>query len=152
MEVLRLHLVHYGANSFDAAEFGEIKNRNFVKPSGGLWASPVESDYGWRHWCTAEEYQVDSLKKSFTFWYEGNVLVIDDFIDLSKIVWREVDEYRSIKYPDFEEMLRRGVDAIWLTNRGQWETRDHWGSGRSLYGWDCESVLIMNPDKIEEVR
>lgn len=52
----------------------------------------------------------------------------------------------DIYYPDFEAMIRSGIDAIWLTPKGERETR--FSHPKNLYGWDCESVLIMNPNGI----
>jgi len=44
-------------------------------------------------------------------------------------------------FPDYEECATR-YDAIHLTDRGQWATR--MTHPKNLYGWDCESVLILN--------
>ena len=54
--------------------------------------------------------------------------------------------YEGYYYPDFEGMVRAGIDAIWLTAHGESATR--FSRPYSLYGWDCESVLIMNPSGI----
>jgi hypothetical protein len=43
-------------------------------------------------------------------------------------------------------MMTYEVDAIHLTERGEHETR--LSQPYSLYGWDCECVLIMNPKGI----
>lgn len=146
---MRLHLIHYGADTYDPAKFKPVQNRNHVKPYGGLWASPVNAEYGWREWCLGEDFQVESLDQSFTFWYEGNVLIVNSHADMAKMYWRRVG---SMDYPDYERMVRGGVDAIYLTDRGQQETRYSFPLGtRDLYGWDCESVLIMNPEEIKEV-
>jgi len=50
------------------------------------------------------------------------------------------DNYKK-EYPNFE-LLATMCDAIWLTEKGQNET--HLSYPISLYGWDCESVLIIN--------
>jgi hypothetical protein len=42
----------------------------------------------------------------------------------------------NIACPDFEEMIKQGIDAIELINENLLET------------WDCQSILIMNPDII----
>ena len=55
-------------------------------------------------------------------------------------------------YIDFEKAVASGIDAIEL------HISDDTGSNISqqlyylLYGWDCDSILIMNPDIIQEVR
>lgn len=135
---MKLHLVTYGCGKkFDVAKFEPIKNKGFVKPEGGLWSSPVNSNYGWREWCENESF--GNLSDHFNFEFEGNVFVIDGTRDAAYMPW--LNFYGLTKYPDFEEMVLLGYDAIWLTEKGQQETRL---GEPSLYGWDCESVLVMN--------
>jgi len=43
---------------------------------------------------------------------------------------------------DFLAIAKSGIDALWLTVRGERATRY---TTPGLYGWDCECVLIMNP-------
>ena len=60
--------IHYGHSEFRPELFREIKNRYaFVKPLGGLWASPVDAKLGWKEWCTDENFCVGRLLDSFTF-------------------------------------------------------------------------------------
>jgi hypothetical protein len=43
--------IHYGASKFDLDKFVPVKNADFgwTKPDcGGLWGSPVDSEYGWK--------------------------------------------------------------------------------------------------------
>ena len=48
----KVNYIHYGSNKFDINIFKKIKNRpKFVKPEGGLWASRVETEHGWKDWC-----------------------------------------------------------------------------------------------------
>lgn len=141
----KMHLITYGlGNAFDPRKFKPVTNRDFVKPNGGLWASPVRSKYGWKHWCKAESF--GKLDTSFTYWYQGNVLVINSRLDAMEMPWYAPYDLPSLMYPDYEALAKMGVDAIHLTINGQHETRltvDY-----SMYGWDCESVLIINPDGI----
>ena len=62
--------------------------------------------------------------------------------------WRKNKNGSSFKFLigiDFEKMLSDGIDAIYLTEKGEQETRFE---SPGLYGWDCECVLVMNPDCI----
>jgi len=118
-----------------------------VLQAGGLWASPVDTKYGWKEWCLAEQYGIQRLDKHFTFHYTGKVLKIDTCADLERMVWSKV--FHSIEYPDFEKMVKLGIDAIWLTEQGQWDTRSA-SNSKNLYGWDCECALIMNPGGIRK--
>jgi len=139
-----LSLITYGlGNELKQELINDIINCNFVKPKGGLWASPVNSSHGWKKWCDEEDFG-DTLS-SFTFRYIGSVLKIDSLRDLEQIPWTR-DEWIQALYPDFELMVQLGIDAMWLTVEGENVTR-HSGP-KTLYGWDCESVLIMNPSGI----
>lgn len=145
----KMRLVTYGCGrKFDLSKFNCIQNNpGFpVKPSGGLWASPVESSWGWRHWCESEEWGVDRLGESFEFDYEGSFVVIDSLPDLESLPVNEFILFGL--YPDFEAIERHGADAIHLTEKGQDETQF---GNPNLYGWDCESVLVMNPSLVRQV-
>ena len=140
----RLQLIHYGAPAYNPALFMPISDEPyFVKPKGGLWASPVDSSWGWADWC--EEENFGSLDESFNLDFVGNLLVIDNYDDLDALPWIE-GMYRA--FPSFQCLCVGGFyyDAIHLTVRGERETR--YSRPRSLYGWDCESVLILNPNSI----
>lgn len=141
--VKNFHLITYGnGNVYDASKWEKIKNREWRKPAGGLWASPVGCAYGWKQWCEAESY--GNLETSFETDYTGNTLIIDSLSDLDNIIWQPQSKYVSslLKYPDFEAMVSAGVDGIYLTELGEKQTRY---SEPGLYGWDCECVLVMNP-------
>ena len=130
-------LRHYGANQFDSSKFDPIRDQQFVKPEGGLWTSPINSEYGWKEWCLAEDF--GDLTKHFDVSFSGNVLVIDCLKDLEQLEWATIAD--MIHYPLFEPLVSSGVDAVHLTVRGQDQTR--FSRPHNLYGWDCESVLVM---------
>ena len=61
-----IEYIHYGSNKFDKNKFIPIRNEMFMtKPKGGMWASRVDSDYGWFDWCNNNDFELDFLKKSF---------------------------------------------------------------------------------------
>jgi len=139
-----LKLITYGkGNKFDPRKFQPVKNATFIKPDGGLWASPVNSAYGWRDWCEAEEF--GDLKTHFVFTFTGNIYRIDSIEDANRMprikLNSGIGSITSV-YPNFEQMAKNGIDAIWLTVNGQAQAR--FSGPINLYGWDCESVLIMN--------
>lgn len=136
---ISLRLITYGCgDAFDRARFVPVQNRQHVKPFGGLWASPVDCAYGWREWCTAEDY--GNLESSFQTLYKGHTLIIDSLADLTDMIWQRT---YYCGWPDYEAMLHEGIAGIYLTERGQIETRF---SIPGLYGYDCECVLVLNPD------
>jgi len=139
METIKL--ITYGlGNTLDVGRIKPIVNRD-SKPVAGLWASPTKSNYGWREFCLREDY--GDLSTSFVFSVTGNILKIDSKDDLEKIEWYCKWGYY---FPDFE-LMQNEVDAIWLTITGLFETKNLLNK-YVLYGWDCESVLIMNKNVI----
>jgi len=145
--IVRLRLLHYGASQYDPNKFAPISDVPFRnKPKGGLWTSPVDSEYGWRDWCEAESW--GDLTKSFEVEFTGAVYVIDSMQDMNELPWIECDGHSFIS---FQALCAMGFtyDAIHLTEKGQSDTRFTYP--RSLYGWDCETVLVMNPDSIQAI-
>lgn len=143
--VEELKVIHYGSNRYDPTLFKPIQNQNWIKPLGGLWTSPIDSKRSWKDWCESENFHTYALDSSFTLSFKPNskILVIDGLKDLKYLPIQNITSYQ--KYIDFEK-LSKSVDAIWLTDKGESETR--YNSGINLYGWDCESVFIMNSDCI----
>ena len=141
---IQLKLIVYGKNSFQKENFRPVVNSSWCKPKGGLWASPVDSEWGWKEWCLSEEFETTKLNNHFLLNYSGNTLKINCLEDTQQMIWLEQSDYFYKAVPDFEQMRQEGIDAIWLTPQGENETR--FNRDYSLYGWDCESVLVMNPD------
>ena len=148
---LNLELIHYGSNSFEKDWFAPVKNSGFLnKPEGGLWASPVNSEYGWIDWCKSENFMLQKLEKSFKFNCNGSFIVINKPEDLEELPLCFEEHFIEIglkfSYFDFEKIAKE-VDGVYLTEAGQYRTRLSFPL--NLYGWDCESVLIFNPDVIK---
>jgi hypothetical protein len=112
------------------------------KPKGGLWVSPLNSQISWKDWCLEEEFPCNiEYYFKLKFYKSAKIYKIDfneDLLKLPHIYYKETDCY----YPDFEEIMK-SFDAIWLTEKGVGKTNSMLNS-YNLYGWDCESVLIMN--------
>lgn len=134
--------IHYGHDKF--VEPDPIKNLIcFSKPSGGLWASRKDGDFTWKEWCEAEEFHLDSFGTSFEFTVKENAKILELNNKEQLKYLPKIEGYGSrLKecWLDFEK-LEKSYDAIELTNIGSlyWE----------LYGWDCNSILIMNPKIVE---
>jgi hypothetical protein len=137
--------IHYGSKIFKPELIKPIKNSYWVKPDGGLWTSPIDSKWGWVDWCESEKFKECNIENSFTlkFYDWAKICVIDSFSDLVKLPYYE----NYMRFLDFEE-IAENYDAIWLTENGETKTRF---SNPGLYGWDCESVLILNSKCCYEV-
>jgi hypothetical protein len=130
-----VELVSYGlGHSYEQGKFEEIIN-DCSKPKGGLWSSPVNSSDSWFNWCIKEGYK-NKLNSNFQWSLSGHILFLDT-LDCFKLlpVTREGDV-------DFELLLSLGVDAIWLTADGLKQALN--SDERRLWGWDCETVLLLN--------
>jgi len=146
-----MRLIHYGTEVYFPEMVRPIRNKPmFPKPFGGLWTSPENSTYGWKHWCTDESFHTETLQYHFVLeLISKKVLVIDTLEDLMKLplLNPHVPGVHFLRYPNFERLAKK-YDAIHLTEEGQHRTRL---TEPNLYGWDCESVLIMNPRAVRTV-
>ncbi|MBQ2892250.1 MAG: hypothetical protein IJN03_02750 [Bacilli bacterium] len=142
-----MEYIHYGHENFDIKLFNKIKNRpEAVKPIGGLWASRVDTTDGWIDWCKGNEIDWARLDVSFKFKLkpEAKVLLIDSMDKL-----KELPKQKSIlghspwTLLDFEKLAEEYDAVEVILNRGLYF---------ELYGWDCDSIIIMNPEIIELIK
>lgn len=140
--------IHYGHRYFDRTRFAPIRNeRCFTKPLGGLWASPVDAEFGWKDWCDSEKFRECNLENSFTFTLtpEAKVLYIDNVSVLDGLPQVKNEfSYSGWCQLDFEKLLEQGYDAVEMSLSSD---------GRlymKLYGWDCDSIVILNSEVIVE--
>lgn len=113
------------------------------KPLGGLWTSPHNSKHSWARWYRGEDFH-NSLKEYTRVLLTIDIrsmLTIDTELDLQKLPTIQPKRFPLLCI-DFEKLLRSGVDSIYLTEEGVWNTR--FSHPISLYPWDCETVLIIN--------
>lgn len=140
--------VHYGHKQFLKQKFVEISNTGWVKPDGGLWASPVNADYGWKEWCKNENFRECSEDNAlyFTLAAGANIIHIRRLEDLKDLPEDNTALFKlsDTVFLDFEKMRNSGIDAIELHLSE--DHRLYW----ALYGWDCDSILVMNPNIVME--
>jgi len=139
--------VHYTKPFFSLRPI-EIKNggrryAELIKPVGGLWCSPLDSDYGWWDWCHGRgSFDIEHDQRVIFDVDMSNFVVIDSVEDMRKrLTWFLFRDGHSMAI-DFEKMVHEGVDGIHLTENGLEETEFTYPE--SLYGWDCETILILN--------
>lgn len=128
--------IHYGNTHFDPDLVAKVHNRPlWTKPLGGLWASRVDAKFGWKDWNAVNQLKECVEENSFTFLLTEDVKVLEI---------RSVEDLDGLLTPsgmDFEQLLSEGIDAVELFL----ESRDLY---YALYGWDCDSILIMNKEVI----
>ncbi len=113
------------------------------KPRWALFTSPIGSSYSWKEWCEREDYHLGKYRIILDI-DPSNLLVINgptDVRDHIPIVTRERPQLRHF---DFYKLWRSGVTGIWLTELGEQNTRFPPNHTYSLYGWDCETIAIMD--------
>ena len=100
------------------------------------------------------QFDHTDFSKRFCFRIKAGerVCVIDGVSDLVRL---PIVRDGGIESIDFEAMVRGGIAAIYLTERGQYQTHlaplPHSKGFLSLYGWDCECIVVLKPDSIYQV-
>lgn len=143
-----MEYIHYGASKYDPKKFKPIKNCcGFNKPYGGLWASPVTTPMGWKDWNEAENFRVCNEQNSFRFKLKSGSKIA--YIDSEEKLHTVPDSIKTgcsqkSKFIDFEKALKLGYDAIEISISKCPSL--YW----ALYGWDCDSIVVLNKGAIEE--
>ena len=162
--------IHYGSKEFNQNLFRERRSMLSNKPDQGLWASKINDEFGWREWCEQEEYRLDLLMQSFKFTISENAKIMQiKGLEVSDELKHYINNgpiraslfglcfYRNgdQKMIDFDRMIKDGYDGIefTITETPFWnnETNSHNILWDMMYGWDCNSIVIFNPDIIEEI-
>lgn len=149
----------------EPAKFRPVLNaEGSVKPrAGGLWTSPVGKtgpageiiETAWTAYCRSESVGPDRC----THFLEiapaprARSLRVDGQDDLRAVHDQYALPAAGISFPglpewavlDWERMAEDGWDAVYLTERGQYETRFPEDPGMSWYGWDVATVLWLRP-------
>lgn len=134
--------IHYGAKAFDPARCKPIKNQRWIKPIGGFWASPVNAETGWLQWCINEQFIDYEKDNFFTFKLSdfARVLHLRCVEDVHNLPKDSSAYTMRLVAPDFEALVRQGYDAMEI------HISECPSLYSAMYGWDVDSILIMNPD------
>lgn len=145
-DVKRNTYITYGWDHFNKDKFVPVRNNNYInKPFGGLWACNAKSN-DWYNFCKSEDFKAESLSKHFKFKLsaDARILMFDSVYNVlycpqikDPIIM--FDNIKSV-YPDFEE-ISKYFDAIWYS-------KSRYQLYYMLYGWDVDSLLVLNPDII----
>lgn len=155
--VLGKTFISYGASKYDPAKFKPVDPLNswgivVNKPTGGLWASPVDSKWGWADWCKSEEFKTDTLDKNFTFKLSPNakIYVIDNLQDLIAVSDFENPRMDHMGTGiNVERLMDEGYDGLYVTAKAVISFRYNVAPGiKDLNSWDVESICVFNKDVI----
>ena len=140
--------IHYGHKNFERNLFLPIQNGYFLsKPTGGLWASNIKAKWGWKDWCKSEHFRDCNTSNSFSFTLSNKAKILRiTSAEQLKLIPQIKSNFPFLSWvlPDFEELAKE-YDAIEVYISYSWKLYC------DLYGWDCDSILIMNPDIIKVI-
>lgn len=168
--------IHYGAKRFDPSIGFPIRNVTLensknglkygvsTKPVGGFWASRFNASFGWKDWCEQEDFMDCDEDASIKFFLKefANIKIlrtIRDVCELPLLPTREgvipttsnIYCFQSL-YIDFEKSLQLGIDAIELQYYGEeYKAFNKDNMHFTLYSWDCDSIVILNPYIVEQI-
>ena len=147
------HICACGHDALDIKSIAPIENRaNWNKPKGGFWLSV---NNGWETWCKGEMPEwTKGPRYEATLKPEARILEIWDKTDLQTLpvnpdmaeshnwdlnrgLWGEV-------YLDFEKLADEYDGIAVMVQTGNWDDLYH-----LMYGWDCDSLCVFNPEIIE---
>ena len=150
--------IHYGSKKFDKTKV-TCKRRSYLgsKPNYGLWASPVNTNWGWKNWCDNEGYMECDEENSFMFSLNStakvlNIFTEDDILpyisrtELYAIFpdWRgQISKTSIIDTIDWDKIVSDGYDAVELYNSIDLQHT-------VFNSWDCDSIVVLNPDVVVE--
>lgn len=139
--------VHYGHKKFCKEICKPIENiQLFTKPKGGFWASRIDAKFGWKDWCIDQEFRDIDENDAFRFKLkDGTKVLYINNTDILSTLPMQQSIIKSWLCLDFEKLSEQ-YDAIEVNISKCNRLYD------LLYGWDCDSILIMNPDVIQEVK
>lgn len=150
---------------FDINRFNPITNCNgFIKPNGGLWACTYEENYVWRD--TLDILGISYRMKNYKYYNifelreDARILNISCIKDLEDVMEKyQSEETKKIGLSilsqalDFEK-LAKDYDAFHVEDCEVLYINYFYRS-YSLYGYDCESLIVFNPDimiNIESIK
>lgn len=144
-----MKVIHYGSKRLIKPIFKSVTNSSYRnKPMGGLWTSPINSNYGWKDWCKESEFRECTIDNSFTLDISNaKILTINTIEDLLKEI--DINKKNDIEEILIDyELISESYDVIHLTIEGLKNTRfsNFNLKSISLYGWDVETTLLLNID------
>ena len=147
----------YDIKKFKTIEYDWQAQMN-NKCRNGLWASPIDSNWGWEQWCKHENFTSGINKMKYSFFFKlkpgAKIYSIDNINDLKKIsTTYQHDDLGRIhgtqKKIDFNMLLSKGYDGIYVSEDAVVDLRMMFSSEiDGLSSWDVESICIFNPNAI----
>jgi len=145
--------IHYGHSKFDPIYVRYEVHPLACKPNMGLWASPVDTDWGWKDWCESEQWSCSDMNLHFYFTLSDSAKIFevhseDDILPYLISTGTPTFTKTSIGDGiDFDRIFREGYDGMELFISEDYSMHD------GVFNvWDCDSIVVWNPDVIQEVE
>lgn len=123
----------------------------YTKPFGGFWGTPEGCHEMWEKYCKQDLCRPHHVASYFEFILpEATICTIANIRDLYQLPVLSKSPGISgipIYNLDFEAIHDIGIDALEV-----YISKDYHNLYHALYGWDVDSVFVLNPDKIKEVN
>lgn len=155
---MRKTYIHYGADIFDPEKVDIHNNPWRNKPENGFWGTPEGSLNNWKEWCLSNKYRTETLGRRIRFRLkeDARVYVVnseekENAIPLQQIdeamILKGINQYQPIasRIYDFEALKREGYDAVEV------DISECPGLLIIMFGWDCDSILILNPEVVQVI-
>lgn len=118
----------------------------------GFWASRVDDPKNWKAWCEEADFRKCCEENSFKFTLKPDAKIlylseVKQLDDLPKVQFQELiaktcsEIIKKFVLLDYEKLLASGFDAVEMTNVKAFS--------KCMPGWDCNSIVIMNPKIIQ---
>lgn len=151
-DVSDVKYVHYGSKVYDPEKFKPICNREsgaLPKPRGGLWACRPDAEYGWKEWCENNDFREYKEDDFFMFTINSDKVCVirsaEEGHELAKhygkLVCINGITYDCMETIDWDE-VKHDYDALEIV------ISDDSDLYYDFYGWDCDSIVVFNPDVI----
>ena len=134
--------IHYGTDRFDK---NHAKAPRTPRKPSGFWASPIDAEYGWI------DFSISGMPENLDFIAEGPYLIFHlkegtRVLDIRSP--EDIEPYLIAPGEIDHEKLEEDYDALELHLSG--ENWDQLYYDKTFYGWDCDSIVIWNPECIIE--
>ena len=154
--------IHYASHEEDSTGFepfqimvGNCFANNYSTKPVGLWASPVDSEYGWKDFVLAEDF--GKLYHSWKFKLKKDAKILHVYKNEDILPYVVPEEKRDQESLDAKKYYL----VSWHWNPNVYDDYDgvelHYCHDiESLrygffYSWDCDSIVIWNPNIIVEI-
>ncbi len=137
--------IHYGSDTFKPELIHGPHNDTWNKPKHALWASDENAEYGWIDWCIHNDYGNIPEDPHFRFKLKSyaKIFYVDSLGKESELPkW---GSHFSMKFYDFDKLKSEGYDAVEVNISACDDLY------MQMYGWDCDSIAILNPEVVEIV-